>query len=111
MKLIEITNIVLIVIALILIVNLIQPISTITGNVLYKIDTSEPRCLFNNMGDLREIPIDKCCYEIQKQLRCKSTNELLDLKCYTSETSERYYLINYKTFSYCKKEGYHVKLK
>lgn len=108
---IRIINVVLLIVAIILFVNLIQPISTITSNVIYKLDTSNPQCYFKNFDELNEIPIDRCCYEIQKQLLCKSTGAgELDLKCYTSESSVRYYLINNKAFNYCKNEGYDVKI-
>lgn len=112
MKLIKIINIALIILAIVLIVNLIQPISTITGNLIYNLDIPQPLCYFYNSGELNAIPIDICCYEIQKKLICKSIDtEEFDLKCYTSEASGRYYLINHKTFNYCKREGYDVKVK
>lgn len=111
MKSIRAINIILAVLAIILIVNLIQPITEITGNLIYNIDTDVPKCYFNNSGELHEIPIDRCCYETQKQLTCRSLDSQVSvLKCYTSETSGRYYLINYKAFNYCKKEGYDVKV-
>jgi len=111
MDAIKIINITLLGIAIVLILNLIQPIGTIVANIIYTLDTSQPQCYFYNSGEINEIQVDRCCYEIQKQLACQSIGKNRELKCYTSGSSERYYLINQKAFNYCKKEGYDVKLK
>jgi len=106
----RILNVFLIVVIIVLIINLFQPINVLTGKVVYSLDRSEPLCYFHNSEQISGIPIDVCCYEVQQQLGCKATSENgMDLKCYTSETSSRYYLINKKAFSYCKNEGYDVK--
>lgn len=107
----KIINIVLLGTSIVLILNLIQPISTITGNMIYTLDSSQAQCYFYNLNETNEIQLDRCCYEIQKQLTCQSMDENNELKCYTSKSSERYYLINQKAFNYCKKEGYDVKIK
>ena len=109
-SIIKVINIALFITALVLVVNLIQPLNRVTGNIIYSLDKSDTECYFNNVGGLQEIPVDRCCYEIQKQLTCESTDEEPGLKCYTSEISERYYLISHKTLDYCKKEGYDVKI-
>jgi len=102
-------NIILVLIVVILAVSLI-PFSTITGNIAYDLDSSDPVCYFSNSGETSEIPMDLCCPEIQKQFTCKPLNsDNFDLKCYISESSPRFYLINNKAFNYCKKEGYDVK--
>jgi hypothetical protein len=68
-------------------------------------DPSEPECYFVDSNEKLDIPLERCCFEIEKQLTCKPTEG--GLKCYTS--GERYYLINDKTFTHCTKEGYNVK--
>jgi len=107
MKIIKIVNLILFSIIIILILNLIQPLSTLTGNIVYNFDSSQPHCYFYNHGETNEIPTDRCCYEIQKQLLCEPEKESLK-KCYTSESSQRYYLVNNKAYNYCQKEGYDV---
>jgi hypothetical protein len=116
MELNKLINIVLIAFAVVLFINLFQPPATystfemVYGSIFYYADSSEPKCFFNNSVELSEIPIDMCCYEIQQQLTCKSIATTgLSFKCYISETSGKYYLINQKTLNYCKKEGYDVK--
>jgi len=110
MKLIKAVNISLFVIALLLAVNLIQPIGSLAGNVIYTLDFSNPKCYFSYVGELNSIPIDMCCNELVQQFACEPA-ELngFDFKCYVSKTSDAYYLINSKASNYCKKEGYDVK--
>jgi len=106
MKTIKIINIILILLAIILTINLIRPFNLIQKDILFSPQNLE--CYLNSPAKLNELPIDRCCYEIQRQLSCEYLNAT-KLKCYTSETSERYYLINAETLNYCKKEGYDVK--
>lgn len=109
MKLIKAINIFLLVLAVVLFLNLFHP-ATITTKVFYSLARYDPKCVFYNNGELSEIPLDRCCYDVQNQLDCEPTDQKeLDLRCYTSKTSERYYLINYKAFRYCEREGYDVK--
>ncbi len=109
MKLIRIINIVLLMAAVLLIINLIHPISSISGSLTYNLDPSDPECYFINSGNLNEVPIDSCCYEIQKQLHCQPDDT--NIKCYTSETSGKYYSLNQKAFNYCRKDGYDIEIK
>jgi hypothetical protein len=115
MKLIRLINIILLALVISLFINLIQQegikerFEVVEGSISYFIDFSEPMCYFNNSGELNEIPIDRCCYEIQKQLFCMPiVSEKFGFRRYTSEFSEKSYLINQKALNYCKKEGYHV---
>ena len=117
MRVIRLVNIILLISIITLLINLIQKLDleenfeVVKGSIYYSIDFSEPKCFFNNSGELNEIPIDRCCYEVQKQLFCSSIiSEEFDFKCYTSSSSERSYLINQKALNYCKKEGYHVRI-
>ena len=110
MKLIKAVNISLFVIALLLAINLIQPISNLTGNIIYILDFSNPKCYFSYAGESNPIPIDMCCHELEQQLACESAElKGFDFRCYISKTSDVYYLINSKASNYCKKEGYDVK--
>lgn len=89
-------------------INLIVPIHEISGDIAYGMDTSEPECHFSYNNELNEIPMGLCCHEIQKQLACKPIDNS-GLKCYTSEDSGIFYLINDKAFMYCQREGYDVR--
>lgn len=105
----RVINVVLIILIAVLAINLIKPLPFITGNIAYSFDLSESECYFINSGKTNEIPIDSCCYELQKQLSCVDTDGYY-LKCYISETSGKFYKINYKTLKYCLKEGYDVEV-
>ena len=105
MKIIKIVNLALIVFLAILTMNLLQPK---IGAVVYSLDDSEPKCYFKNSEQLNPVPMQFCCNEIQKQLTCQKTKEMLDIKCSTSST--RYYLLNNKAFNDCRSEGYDVKI-
>ncbi len=105
MKVIKTVNIFLAIAILILSVNLMKPLS-ITGSSVA--DLSDAECYFVNSGVSNDIPIDGCCYEVQKQLECKKTSK--DYRCYTSESSERYYVVNANALNYCKVGGYDVKI-
>lgn len=102
-------NVALAVIVGVLLLNLIIPFNSIAGKVVYTLGSSEPSCLFNNPDTSKSIPLDLCCSEIEKQLICKSENH--QFKCYISESSGRYYLINRQAFNICKEEGYYAKIK
>ena len=110
MKTFAMVNALLFVLIIFLGANLIQPLGTITGNVIYGLDGSDPKCYFNSSGEMTEIPIDGCCYDIENQITCKPTGlKDIELKCYISEASDRNYLINHKALYYCAKAGYDVK--
>ncbi len=111
MKLIKTINLFLAILIIILILNLLMPINQITGNIVYSLDRSAPKCYFH-YEDFNEVPINLCCHELEKQINCESTHlEGEYYKCYVSRKSEKYYLTNSKTIKYCKKEGYNVKIK
>ena len=114
MKIIGIVNIVLIILIITLTINLIFPINKIPGNLdelLFSPPIDDLKCYFSNSGELNKIQINRCCYDIQRQIACKQIDsEELNIKCFISETSESYYLINHETVNYCKKEGYDVKV-
>jgi hypothetical protein len=107
MKINQIINIVLVVAIIVLIFNIIQPFSNLTGAVSYHIDQSEPKCEFNNQEMLSEVPLNMCCYEIMKQRTCKVVKEET-IKCYTLENSKKYFLLNHKAFNHCERSGYDV---
>jgi hypothetical protein len=109
MDMVKIVNIILAGLLIILAVNLVQPLSAITGNIIFDLDTSEPQCLFHYSGEFNQIPADRCCYEIKSQLACTALDEK-NIKCYVSAASEKYYLINQKLLRYCAREGYDVKI-
>ena len=121
MKIIKPINFLLAVLAILLIITLFIPPSpvkqTVEQNLLtiiYRLDTSEPECYFYNpSGHGSKIPdINRCCYELQKQLICEriEKNRVMDdlsIECYTSKGSWKY-AVNPKTFNYCIIEGYNV---
>ena len=107
MKLLRLINIGLLIAICFLLINIFSPINTIVGKVVYTLDSSEPSCRFNNMGEQNPIPIDKCCIEVEKQLVCHRNQE--GLKCFTSP--EPYYELNQKAYKYCITEGYDVEVK
>jgi len=109
MNALTILNLALAFLAVILFLNLVMPLETITGNLIYDLDSSVPRCYFKNIGDINEIPLLNCCIEIQKQMACEKLDAQNGIKCYNSWSSERYYLVNNKVINYCEKEGYDVK--
>ena len=104
MRPIQKLNLILLIVALLLLVSIIRPNVAGQGST-YSLDLSEPKCQYYNNGDLTDLPLDSCCYYIQSQLSCEyiARNEL---KCFTIEISERFYLINSKAQDICKKEGY-----
>ena len=108
---IKTVNIFLVFIVVLLAVNIISPLDSITGNIAYSLDPSDPVCTFSNKGELKEIPLERCCYELQRQLSCQSiSQDDFDYKCSMSKNSQYFYLINNKMSGYCNKEGYDVPL-
>lgn len=120
---IKLVNFILFIIVVSLIITLsIQPNpiknfvkQDILTNFYFKLDTSEPKCYFSKSeGNINEIlDVNRCCYELQKQLICKKieNNHVIkgsDIECYTSLNSWKYF-VNSKTFNYCIIEGYDVK--
>ena len=86
-----------------------QSIKRIVNGFTYSLDTSPAKCIFNSSGIVGDIPIDRCCLQIQSQLSCDPINSTeFNFKCYTSKTSERFYLINKKTLNYCENVGFYV---
>ena len=109
MNQIKAVNLFLLLTAILLIVNIVSPLASITGNIAYSLDISDPVCTFSNKGELKDIPLERCCYELQRQLSCQSiSQEDFDYKCSIYEKSEYFYLINSKMSGYCNKEGYDV---
>ena len=107
MRWIKITNIFLALILLALTLSLIN-----FSDREVSFSPADFQCYFFNSNQTNEIPIDRCCYEIQRQLTCKNIREReFDYRCYVSELSEKYYLINKNTMNYCKERGYNVKIK
>ncbi len=105
MRLIKIVNIFLALALLALISSLIN-----FPNREASFSPADFQCYFFNSNQTNEIPMDRCCYEIQRQLVCKIINEgVFDFKCLISEESERYFLVNRNTLDYCRREGYYVK--
>ena len=109
MTIIKTVNLFLLLIAVLLLVNTISPLTSITGNLAYSLDNSPPLCAFSNKGELKDIPLERCCYELQRQLSCRRVSEGdFDYKCSMSEDSEYFYLTNNKMIGYCSREGYDV---
>jgi hypothetical protein len=98
-------NITLIFLIIILTLNIL-PFSKITGEVVSQLNL-KPKCFFENGKEIREIPIEFCCLELQSQLTCEKNLE--NYRCYTNENSLRKYLINKDALYYCKGEGYEIK--
>jgi len=106
MNKLKLTNIILTILIVILIINIIFPLDSISGEIVYRLDPSKPKCTFYNTEEYVEIKdLSRCCYHLQQQLICEQKNQ--DVECYISETGTKY-LINSKTLNYCKKEGYDV---
>ena len=98
-------NILLICAALLLVINLFH---NFTGNTIYVMDKEEPICNFSNQGQINTIPFELCCYYLENQLACD--NEGNFFQCYVSKNTGKSYIINYKELTYCRKEGYNVKV-
>ena len=110
----RIANIILIIVAILLILNMFIPLKPVTGGVVYSLDNSEPACLYVRGEDSTNITdIDLCCSEIQKLLKCEDiTDPNYDKICYTSKNpGEQHYFINSKTYNYCIINGFAVEKK
>ena len=104
-------NTILIFAAVLLTVNLFFPFAEITGTVVTEVN-AEPVCAFYNEGELSELPLPQCCYDLLKQYKCEEipAEGEYDIRCYIAEDSERYFLLNTAMMSYCQTEGYDVTL-
>ncbi len=106
MRKISLIDIILLIIALALLINLIKPLHEIIGNASQVIGP-EPECSFFSEG-INDVPIERCCYDLQNTLECAEEGE--KLRCYNSKSSERYYLINWQAYRFCRSSGYNVKM-
>ncbi|MBI4096003.1 MAG: hypothetical protein HY438_04025 [DPANN group archaeon] len=106
-----ILNIVLLIAALVLLLNLAGP-ADITANVVYALDKSEPKCIFEYQGSQSAIDdINQCCFELQQQRTCSQDGAVnSDYACSTSDYGAKY-TVNTKAINYCKTQGYRIKLK
>ena len=109
MATLRLLNVVLVITALALFVNLAGT-EKVTGNLVFALDKSEPKCLVEYQGETSDIAVlNQCCFLLQEQLACsRAVNE--DFACSTSDYGPKYFA-NAKTISYCKLEGYRLKLK
>lgn len=106
MRVLRLINTILIILSLALIINIFYPLNAISGLAVYRLDFSQPKCTFYNGEEYIEIDdIEQCCYDLQKQLICEQRDPFIE--CYVTKTGTSY-IINSKTFNYCKKEGYDV---
>ena len=48
MRILKLINIILIILSIVLVINIFSPLHTITGEVVYRLDFSEPKCTFYN---------------------------------------------------------------
>ncbi|MFA5141447.1 MAG: hypothetical protein WC471_00570 [Candidatus Woesearchaeota archaeon] len=104
MQALRLLNVGLAIVSILLLLNLYYPLNSITGNIAYEMDSSEPYCSY---GDA-EISVDVCCVEMSKQLECVESEGLFS--CYT-DSVDRSYILNSKAYMYCEKEGYDGKIK
>lgn len=84
-------------------------ISRITGRFLsqqQKDTYSNKECYFNNSGEVNSIPMDDCCLEVMKQLKCEKV-EGKWFECYI--TSAKVYKINKQGINYCREQGYEIR--
>lgn len=111
MRKLAILNIVLLVAALALLLNLAGP-ADVTANVVYALDKSEPKCIFEYQGLQSTIDdTNQCCFELQQQRTCSQEGAVnSDYVCSTSDYGAKY-TANAKTVSYCKTQGYRIKIK
>ena len=107
MKLITSVNVILTITAVLLLINLLYPLKSVTAWAVYELDTEEPTCTFYNKEDSVNLNIEQCCYDIQNQLKCEKDQSLIN--CYTKKDSVKFE-VNSKTFNYCKKQGFDIKL-
>ncbi|MBI2041341.1 MAG: hypothetical protein HYT16_04535 [DPANN group archaeon] len=106
-----ILNVALLVAALALFLNLAGP-ADMTANVVYALDKSEPKCIFEYRGLQSAIDdINQCCFELQQQRTCSQETAVnSDYVCSNSDYGAKY-RVNAKTISYCKIQGYRLNVK
>jgi len=111
MATIRILNLVLAITVLALFVNLMGA-NELTGHMIYSLDKSEPRCIVSNGDEQSPLTdLNECCFMLQAQLACSPYGiNSADFACSTSDLGLKY-IANQKTISYCKSEGYRLKLK
>ena len=90
-----------------MVVNPTEIVSPTSGNIIYTLRPENYQCLFHTEGQLQKIPLERCCFEIQAQLRCEHHSAEL-WKCFTAIDSPHFYLINDQTYRYCQIEGYEL---
>ncbi len=106
-----ILNIALFIAVIALFINLAGP-KDITAKVVFSLDQSEPKCIFE-LQDKQTIIDDMsvCCFELQKQLACTHDNTINgDFICSTSSYGAQY-KVNAKAINYCTTQGYRIKTK
>lgn len=107
----KIANLILIIIAAILILNMIIPLKPVTGGAIFSYDTDNAACLYTYNEESTEMPVDLCCNEVQKLLSCDT---LIDdpnyyQVCYTSnDPSEPHYYLNSDAYNYCILNGFAI---
>lgn len=107
MKGIRILNLVLLLIAIVLSINLFNP--NLTANLVSDVDEEGAVCSFYNQGKYSDLGKEQCCYQVMKQLTCeKNEDELFDVVCYVSDKSGKFFLLNQQMLNLCQKEGYDV---
>ena len=67
----------------------------------YSSTSDSPECVFNNSGNISEIPVDRCCFEAREKAQCST--EAGKLSCSNSEGSELE--LNSKAVDYCSSKG------
>jgi len=108
MRIANIINFALLLVIIFLGINLIDP--TLTGNIVQSIDNSEAQCTFTNNGELNNLTAQYCCVQIAKMYDCQEiVSDTYSKKCFISENSEKYFLVNDKMLDICRQEGYDVK--
>lgn len=101
-------NILLLIIAIILFLNLAG--TKTAGFFALALDKSEPKCIFELDNEAANIPdINECCFLLQEQLGCiaSETNQA-EFICKTADAGPKY-IVNKKTITYCTYEGYTIK--
>ena len=108
MKKVQIINMILFIGIILLAINLVK--DHIQPNLI--LNEEKLGCIFYDSQNLREMPLDLCCLELQKQVVCTKSNATNkeELICYVSKESERGYTSNLDTINYCKREGYEIKI-
>ncbi len=106
-----ILNVALLVAALALFLNLAGP-ADVTANIVYALDKSEPKCIFEYQNSQAAIDdTNECCFMLQQQLACSREGAVnQDYACSTSDYGPKY-KVNSKTINYCKTQGYRIVVK